>query len=262
MGGVALRLGVATLLAAAAAILYCVLVEPFWIEVTSHSMAGAVSQRLRIAHLTDLHSSGFGLREREVLTLVARAHPDLIVVTGDVVDGDSLEPSRELFRGLHAPLGVWVVRGDSDGRIGTEAQATFYRSVGAHYLENQGALARDDVFVVGLEDLSTARTDPASAFATAPAAAFKLALLHAPDDFATVAGLFHLGLAGHSHGGQVRMPGFPPLFQPVGGRRYTQGWYTANRSNLYVSRGLGTALVAARFNCRPELAIIEIRPGY
>jgi predicted MPP superfamily phosphohydrolase len=223
MGGVALRLGVATLLAAAAALLYTFFVEPFWIEVTTHSIAGPVGQRLRIAHLSDLHSSGFGLREREMVTLLGRVHPDLIVVTGDVVDGGSLEPVRDLFRGLRAPLGVWVVRGDSDAGVRPEAQAVFYRSVGAHYLENQGAMARDDLFVVGLTDVNAARSDPASAFGAAPAAAFKLALFHAPDDFAAVAGLFHLGLAGHSHGGQVRIPGFPPLWQPVGGRRYTQG---------------------------------------
>jgi predicted MPP superfamily phosphohydrolase len=256
---VALRLAVATLLAAAATMLYAFFVEPYWIEITSHSIAGAVSQPLRIAHLSDLHTRGFGLREREIVTLVGRARPDVIVVTGDVVDGGSLEPARELFRGLRAPLGVWVVRGDSE-RVRPDGQAAFYGSVGARFLEGQGALAREDVFIVGLTDLAAARSDPATALGAAPASSFKLALFHAADDFTAVAGLFHLGLAGHSHGGQVRAPWLRPFWQPVGGQRYTQGWYTANGSNLYVSRGLGTALVAARFFCRPEIALIEIRP--
>jgi predicted MPP superfamily phosphohydrolase len=251
---------VATLLAAAALLLYAFLVEPYWIEVTHHSIGGQVTQPLRIAHLSDLHSRGFGLRERQVVTLVARAGADLIVVTGDVVDGDSLEPARELFRGLRAPLGVWVVHGDSDAGAPANDQRAFYGSVGAHFLDNEGAAVRDDLFIVGLADAASARSDPGTALGAAPAASFKLALFHAPDEFTQVAGLFHLGLAGHSHGGQVRMPGFAALWRPVGGRRYIQGWYTANRSNLYVSRGLGTALVPARFFCRPEIALIEIRP--
>jgi predicted MPP superfamily phosphohydrolase len=250
----------ATLLSGAALVSYGVCVEPFWVEVTSHSIAGGVAQPVRIAHLSDLHSSGYGLREREVVTLVGRSRPDLVVVTGDVVDGESLEPVRDLFRGLRAPLGVWVVRGDSDARVPREIQRAFYRSVGAHYLENEGAAVREDLFVVGLVDAASARSDPASAFGAAPAAAFKVALFHMPDEFSSIAGLFHLGLAGHSHGGQARLPGLRPLWRPPGGRRYTQGWYTANGSNLYVSRGLGTSLLPVRYFCRPEIALIEIRP--
>jgi predicted MPP superfamily phosphohydrolase len=251
---------VATLLAAAALFVYAFFVEPFWIEVSHQSIAGQVGQPVRIAHLSDLHSRGFGVRERQVVTLVGGAGADLVVVTGDVVDGDSLEPARELFRGLRAPLGVWVVRGESDAGVPVAQQRTFYQSVGARLLDNEGAVARDDLYLIGLADAGNAGSDPGTAFGAAPAASFKLALFHAPDEFAEVAGLFHLGLAGHTHGGQVRMPGFAPMYRPVGGRRYTQGWYTANGSNLYVSRGVGTALMPARFFCRPEIAIVEIRP--
>jgi predicted MPP superfamily phosphohydrolase len=254
-----LRLGVATLLAAAGGLAYVFAVEPYWIEVTRHSIAGPVTQRLRIAHLSDLHSRSFGLREREILALVKRAAPDVIVMTGDVVDGASLEPARELFRGLRAPLGVWVVRGDSETAPPADQRA-FYEAVGARFLDNEGVQVRDDVFIVGFTDAVAARSAPGSPFGAAPAASFKLALFHAPDAFNDVAGMFHLGLAGHMHGGQVRMPGFPWLWHPAGGGRYSQGWYTANRSDLYVSRGLGTGVIGARLFCRPEIALIEIRP--
>jgi predicted MPP superfamily phosphohydrolase len=255
-GGAALGLGVATLLAAAALGFYVFFVVPRWIDVTHHSIAGQVSQPLRIAHLGDLQARGFGVHEREIVRLVGRAHPDLIIVTGDVVDGDSLEPARELFSRLSAPLGVWVMAGDRNARMHTDDQSAFYRSVGARFLDNQGVLVREDVFIVGLTDAAAARSDPGTAFGAAPAASFKLALFHSPGRFAELAGMFDLGLASETHGGQVRMPGSPP-----DGRRYTQGWYTTNRSNLYVSRGLGTTPVPARLFSRPEIALIEIRPS-
>jgi predicted MPP superfamily phosphohydrolase len=72
--------------------------------------------------------------------------------------------------------------------------------------------------------------------------------------------LFHLGLAGHTHGGQVRLPVVDSLWAPSGGLPYLQGWYTKNRSQLYVSRGIGTTIVPARFLARPEVPVIEIRP--
>jgi predicted MPP superfamily phosphohydrolase len=257
----AFALGTAALLGPAALLLYAFFVEPFAVELTHHTLPGDVTQPLRIAHLSDLHSRGFGTRERAVAGLVEKAAPDLIVVTGDVVDTGSLEASRELFQHLRAPLGVWVVRGHAERARPIGDELAFYKSLGARLLENQGVAVRDDVWLMGLDDPSTGTPDLGAALAGAPPAAFKLALFHAPDHFAEVAGLFHLGLAGHTHGGQVRLPGFGPLWLPAGGHAYVQGWYSKNRSQLYVSRGIGTSNMPARFLSRPEVALIEIRPN-
>jgi uncharacterized protein len=256
----AFALGTAALLGPAVVLLYAFFIEPYSIELTSHALAGDVTQPLRIAHLTDLHSRGFGTREREVVTMVAKAAPDLIVVTGDIVDSGSLEPSREMFLRLRAPLGVWVVRGNAEHARPAADEAAFYRSVGAHLLDNKGVAVRDDVWLVGLDDPLTGTPDLNLALAGAPAAAFKVALFHSPTHFAQVAGLFHLGLAGHTHGGQVRLPGIGALWVPASEQPYVQGWYTKNRSQLYVSRGIGTTIVPARFLSRPEVPVIEIRP--
>jgi hypothetical protein len=253
--------GLAALLGAAATGLYAFFVEPYWVQLTAYSLPGTVSEPLRIAHLSDLHTRGFGLRERRVLALVERAAPDIVVLTGDTIDGGSLEPSRELLRRLRAPLGVWVVRGDHDPAAHFADDRAFYRSVGAHFLDNEGAAVRPDVWLLGLDDPATGTPEIGRALAGAPAAAFKVALFHAPDYFAEVAGLFDLGLAGHTHGGQVRIPGLAALRRPPHGRRYVSGWYTQNDSKLFVSRGLGTSEVRARLLCRPEVAIIEIRPN-
>jgi predicted MPP superfamily phosphohydrolase len=250
------------LVAPAIVLVYAFFIEPYSIEITRHTLAGDISEPLRIAHLSDLHSTGYGAREREVVALVEQATPDLIVVTGDIDDSAALEASREMFRHLHAPLGVWVVRGNTErSRAAPAADAAFYQSLGAHLLENKGVAIRPDVWLVGLDDPITGHPDLTTALAGAPASAFKVALFHSPDHFTEVAGLFNLGLAGHTHGGQVRLPGLGPLWLPPGGHAYVQGWYTKNRSQLYVSRGIGTTGIPARFLARPEVPVIEIRPN-
>jgi predicted MPP superfamily phosphohydrolase len=251
----------AALLTTAAVLLYAFFVEPYFVELTRHSLAGEVNQPLKIVHISDLHTSGFGMRERRLVRLVEQAAPDLIVVTGDTVDGASMEPSRDVFLRLRAPLGVWAVVGDSERAGGARDIGAFYASVGAHLLENKGVAVRDDVWLMGLDDPITGHPDLTAALEGAPTASFKIALVHAPDHFSAVAGLFHLALAGHAHGGQVRFPGLGPLWSVPQGRRFVQGWYREKSSNLYVSRGVGMTFIPARFLCRPEVALIEIRPN-
>ena len=251
---------VLALLGLAAATAYAFLVEPRWIEVTRHSLLGSVTRPLRIAHISDLHTHGFGPLEREIVMLVRLQNPDLIVVTGDTVDQGSLAPARDLFANLSAPLGVWIVRGNWERWTVQESERAFYTSIGAHFLDNEGAEARDDLWIAGLDDAASGRPDLSKALVGAPTAAFKLVLMHAPDYFKDIAGRFDLALAGHTHGGQISAPGYGPLWLPPGGHHYVRGWFTLNRSNLFVSRGLGTSIVRARFLARPELAIIDIRP--
>jgi predicted MPP superfamily phosphohydrolase len=257
----AFTLGLAALLAPAIVVLYAFFVEPYSLELTRHGLAADVSQPLKIAHLSDLHSRGFGTRERQLVALLDQAVPDLIVVTGDLVDSGTLEPTRELFRRLRAPLGIWVVRGNSERARGDGSDGAFFKSVNAHLLDNQGVPVREDVWLAGLDDPLTGHPDLDVSLKGAPAASFKVALFHSPEIFGQVAGLFNLGLAGHTHGGQVRLPGLSSFWLAQPNSPYIAGWYTKNRSQLYVSRGIGTTLVPARFLSRPEVALIEISPN-
>jgi predicted MPP superfamily phosphohydrolase len=257
----AFTLGLAALLAPAVVLLYAFFVEPYSVELTRHGLAADVSQPLKIAHLSDLHSRGFGTRERQVVTLLEQATPDLIVVTGDLVDAGSLEPTRELFQRLRAPLGVWVVRGNAERTRSDGSDGAFFKSVNARLLDNQGVAVREDVWLLGLDDPMTGHADLDLALKGAPAASFKVALFHSPDHFGEVAGLFNLGLSGHTHGGQVRLPVVSSFWLVQPNSPYIAGWYTRNRTQLYVSRGIGTTVVPARFLSRPEVALIEISPN-
>jgi uncharacterized protein len=258
------RLGVVLILvvaAAAATAAYATLFEPQRVEVTRHTFAGNVERPLRVAHLTDLHTKGMGARERSLILLLRRESPDLIVITGDIADGDSLEPARDFLLNLSAPLGVWVVRGHAERWSVQEKDRAIYAEMGVHFLQNQGAAARSDLWIAGLDDPASGAPDLDAALKGAPTGAFKLVLMHAPDHFPRIAGRFDLALAGHSHGGQIVLPVLGPLLLPEGGRRYVRGWFTQNRSHLFVNRGLGTGRTPGRLFARPELAILEVRPG-
>jgi hypothetical protein len=89
------------------------LIEPYRIEVTHSSVQASLTRPLKIAHLSDLHTSGLGRRERKLLLLLDAEHPDVIVITGDTVTwGHRYANIRPLLSRLNAPLGVWLVRGN------------------------------------------------------------------------------------------------------------------------------------------------------
>ena len=239
------------------------LVEPNWIEVTHQSVPAAVGQTLKIAHLTDLHTSGLGFRERRLLRLLEREKPDLIVITGDSVPpSGSYEAEAPVLRALHAPLGVWLIRGNWENWHARRNEAEYYRANGVNFLLNRSAEIRPGVWLVGFDDTGFARGGTERALSGVPDGAYRIALFHAPLFFSGSAGRYDLALAGHSHGGQVRLPFWGPLWLPGGIGPYLEGWFRAGGSRMYVSRGIGTTLLPVRFACRPELSCGPARPQY
>jgi predicted MPP superfamily phosphohydrolase len=236
-------------------------IEPGWVEVTHHRVSGRLAQPLRIVHLTDLHTYGPGRVEREVLSLVAAERPDLIVITGDLISSiDAYEGCREVLRGLHAPLGVWVVRGNHEIWAPVKNERGYFKSEGATLLVNESIEVAEGVWIAGFDDAFAGSPDLARTLANIPQDAFKVALFHSPEFFDRVAGSCDVALAGHTHGGQVRLPLLNPFWLPPSCGRYVDGWYEQKGSRMYVSRGIGTSIAPVRFLCRPEIAVITLEP--
>ena len=241
--------------------IYAFLIEPAWVEVTRHVVRARVVSPLTIAHLSDLHIDGFGRRERRVLALLAREQPDAILISGDSVGAKgNQEAVADFLEQLAAPLGVWLVKGNWEHWRPAEDEVNMYKAAGVRFLDNAHALLREDVWLAGFDD-SLAGT-PKAEFPAAPSGVFRIGLIHSPDYFETVAAHAGLVLAGHTHGGQIRIPFLPPLWLPPGSGPYVAGWYDAeeNDSRMYVSRGIGNSLLPARLFCRPELPIITLTP--
>ena len=180
-------------------------IEPYWIQVTHQEIQGRVSAPLKIADLTDIHTHGMGRRERQLLKILDAEKPDIILITGDTIgtrDGNYAECKR-LYESLHAPLGVWVVRGNWENIRPLRGERAFYQEAGVHFLLNANAAPRPDVRIAGLDDpyTGTARLD--TALSGIPQGIYTILLFHSPAYFDHVAGRVNLVLAGHTHGGQV-----------------------------------------------------------
>src|SRR5690349_6553904 len=107
--------------------------EPSWIRVTHYTVSGHVRQPLKIAHLTDLHTSQMGFRERSILRALGRENPDVIVITGDTLSPwGSYDDETQLLHSLHAPLGVWLVRGNWENWKRLKNESDFYKQNGVN----------------------------------------------------------------------------------------------------------------------------------
>ena len=257
------RLAVLVLLALAVDALF---VEPYRIEVTHFVVKAPIASPLKIAHLTDLHTRGIGLRERKVLADLDAENPDVIVVTGDSLAGygGTYAECKEFYRRLHAPLGVWFVRGNWENdhpMRPARREREFYDSAGVHLLDAQAAQLRPDVWFVGISTSYRVQLSPQSFLSAVPQGAYKIALYHEPAIFDRLAGHVDLALSGHTHGGQVRIPYIYPFWLPSGSGSYLEGWYNKAGTKMYVSRGVGMSELPIRFLCRPEVAIITLEPA-
>jgi uncharacterized protein len=239
------------------------LIEPFRIQVTHYQLHAPLSAPLKIAHLSDIHTHGFGRREQRLVEILRGENPDVILITGDTIGlGNQYAPAQNLYRQMHAPLGVWVVRGNFENsyRISVRRERAIYDDAGVNLLVNANHPLRPDVWVAGVDDPTTGDAKLDAALAGIPVGAFTILLFHSPAFFDVAAGRAQLCLAGHTHGGQVRLPFMKPLWLPKGVGRFLEGWYEQQGSKMYVSRGLGMSKLPMRFLCRPEVTFITVEP--
>ena len=155
----------------------------------------------------------------------------------------------------------WLVRGNSELYSLRRDEEAFYLQLGIQFLTNQARPIRQDIWLVGLDGESDKPLKLDTALSAVPPDAYVIAAFHLPAFFDQVAGCVSLAFAGHTHGGQVRLP-FATVSQlPRGSGRYVGGWYTERGSKMYVSRGIGTSFLPIRFRCAPELPIITVGPS-
>lgn len=237
-----------------------------WFTETVHRLAvPGLSRPVEILHLTDVH-----LREHTpwVDDLAARLRslsPDLVAITGDVVTRGWTRDAVDRFLEAvpEAPLGRWAVMGNWE--YWAEAPPPLWREVlrdhGVRLLMDEWAEA-GPLVVAGTDDQLAGEPDPHGALGGRPAGRPTLVLTHSPAYFPQlVAPDVPLVLAGHSHGGQVRLPLLGAFWVPRGTDAYIAGWYREEQSHLFVSRGIGWSIAPVRLWCPPELARIQLLPA-
>lgn len=233
----------------------------------------------KIVHLSDLHGHEYGEGNKDLLALVAKQEPDLIVITGDLIDQESqLQMIPALARGLSAIAPSYYVTGNHEWGINmatVKELKSLLSQCGVTTLSNQYEfLERNGARMVlaGVDDPNgyADQITPAELYGQIEAEApglFTLLLAHRNDRFGEYANAgYDFVMSGHGHGGIVRLPfvgglvGTDRRFFPP----WTSGLYTVGDSTLFVSRGLGNNTMPFKgfriFN-RPELAVVTLRKG-
>jgi hypothetical protein len=273
----ALATGVSLEAALSLAATYACWIEPFRLGVTRVALRSSRLNGfapLRLLHISDLHVERITARERRLLEWVEQLLPDVIVITGDYLnisytyDETAQRQTREWLARLRAPGGVFAIQGsplvdppEVLARVLDAPNLTWLRDEMApltwrgHHLQIMGVTCSYDMAsdVQKLAHLLDGRDN----------GRFTLLLYHTPDVMpeAVEAGV-DLYLAGHTHGGQVRLPGFGALVTAsIYWKRYEMGLYREQATTLYVSRGLGLegkGAPRARFLCPPEVTLFTL----
>lgn len=230
--------------------------------------ADAPWPHLKLAQLSDLHVvRPVGARRvAAAVELVNAWEPDIVVLTGDYVTGsaESIALAAPLLAQLRAPLGVYACLGNHDLWADRLAVTRGLEQAGVRVLVNEGlALERERaaIYLAGLDSGMAGRPDLAAALEDHDGRMFVALLFHEPDlgHDMVAGGRVWLQLAGHSHGGQVRVPGRGALILPPYAQRYDQGLYPVGSGWIYVNRGLGTTFIPLRLNCPPEVTLLDLR---
>ena len=242
----------------------------FQVERISAPIAG-LRRPLTLAWLCDMHFGPF-IREGSVAAWVdatLELAPDLVVLGGDLVDHhapDDVAPLIAELRRLEAPLGVYSVLGNHEyarfGRGGAlDAFVADLLEAGMPTLVNRGILVRDDLYLAGIDAAGGGARRILRALQERPTGVAALVAAHKPDVLPLIPEDVALTLCGHTHGGQVRLPGIGPLlFDSRISRDYSSGWYRSP-SLGYVSRGLGVGYVPVRIACPAELTFATLVPA-
>lgn len=235
------------------------------IEEIELPVAGLVEELdgYRIAHISDVHLTGdiHSDFSRYTVERATKWRPDLIALTGDIIDNARcVDWLGDIFARASAPDGCYYVLGNHDTRISDPDQTreamdrAGWTDLGSRGLQCE--LRGVPSLLIGNEHPWFRRPD----IPAVPDEAFRLLLSHSPDQLRWAREHHvHLMLAGHTHGGQGRLPFAGPLLSPsFHGSRYASGDFYRPPTTMHVTRGLsGTHLL--RINCRPELSLLTLR---
>jgi predicted MPP superfamily phosphohydrolase len=256
----------------------------FWLEPASlrnedHTLALArwpgECAGLRVAVLADLHvgSPWNGLAHlAEIVELTRAAEPDVVLLAGDYVIhgviGGRFEPpeaTAEVLARLDPPGGTWAVLGNHDWWFDPIRVEAALESVGIPVLEDRAreiAIGECRFWLAGVSDYWEGPHDLEAALRAVPHGRPTLLFTHNPDLFPEVPERVTLTIAGHTHGGQVYLPGIGrPAVPSDYGERFAIGHVVESGRHLFVSSGVGTSILPVRFLVPPEVSVLTLVPG-
>ena len=247
-------------------------------EIVSDRIPEAFSG-FRIAQVSDLHNAEFGEGNEKLIELLSQTDPDIIVITGDLIDSrhTDIEIALDFARQAIKLAPVYYVSGNHEARVREyEDLKMSLVEAGVIVLEDQKVqITREgnSISILGVDDPSFQEDylfgDAASVTSSAltelqnESDGYTVLLAHRPELFETYvdAGV-NLVFSGHAHGGQFRLPFVGGLVAPNQGffPEYDAGLFSEGSTTMIVSRGVGNSIIPIRFNNRPEIVVAELKP--
>lgn len=232
----------------------------------------------KILQISDLHNKEFGSKQNKILAKIEKINPDIIVVTGDLIDSNNtnIDIAMELINGAIKIAPIYYVSGNHEAWSGSydELESNLENS-GVVVLDNQKIKVMhdsDSIDIIGLADTSfiesdwleyggNAETKNLLNTLTEETTNFKILLSHRPELFDIYSNSnVNLIFSGHAHGGQFRLPFIGGLIAPDQGffPKLTEGIHTSNDTSMIISRGLGNSIIPVRILNRPELILVTL----
>ena len=270
------------------ALFWASFIEPNWYRLRRITIRGQkkIKHPITILHLSDIHFTKKEGSKRGFFQKLSMLNPDLIFLTGDIIDDDEgIETAVRLISGLRARYGTFLVLGNHDyydyqwidnvryhlgltrtaiHRNNVPRYVSEMKKIGVHVLINESVKLQvhgNPVLIGGTDDPVTQKIDFERALHGLSPETLNILLIHQLDGLLK---LSHRGVdlafAGHTHGGQVRIPFLGPIVCDTKlPRRYVEGLHTYQGMTVFVSRGLGAGrTLFPRFACRPEAIFFEV----
>lgn len=228
---------------------------------------------LKIVLVSDIHIGGLHVSPKRVSKIVKTINaqsPDIVLIAGDFVNGhERRENHSDAFNtkidtgvanlsSLSSPLGVYAVLGNHDAWYDKNRLRAKLEAADVTVLVNEFTTPQKGVCLVGLADADTGREDP-NIFKGCPATDRIIALMHSPDSFLYMPSETMIGFAGHTHGGQINLPIIGRAVTATRiGRRYAYGSQRFGGVPVYITAGIGTSILPARFRAPPEIVVLTL----
>lgn len=232
----------------------------------------------RIAQISDLHNAEFGDRNEKLIEMLQKAEPDIITITGDLIDSSKTDINIALAFAEEAVqiAPTYFITGNHEAMVSAQEYADLEKGLleaGVNVLHDKEIVLEQNeerLLLIGIDDpayvdrpgnvgVNMVSETINELFTTE---GYRILLSHRPEFFDQyVEAEVDLVLSGHAHGGQFRLPFVGGLVAPGQGLfpTYDSGLYSKNKTSMVVSRGIGNSIIPMRFNNRPEVVLIELR---
>jgi predicted MPP superfamily phosphohydrolase len=233
--------------------------EPHWIKTRTLRLSKEKPTH-RIVHFTDLHHKGDRAYLEKIICKINALSPDLVCFTGDLIEDNRYLPETlEFLAKIKSPM--YGVPGNHDYWADADfgAIAKCFSSTGGAWLMNGQTTTADGKLHITGASCSRWKLRAGMQFLPPKAGDKNIMLIHYPMFCESLAPhRYDLLLAGHSHGGQIRIPFYGSVIEPSGTGKYDMGFFQTPAGPMYVNPGLGWFYTPLRFNCRPEITVFEV----